>query len=161
MEQHEQHDTEAADDGAAIWESLTVDAVGVDEKAGLATPEQLGQQEVEEAAAGMSTGELVGTAIQATADFIAPNWDIQPEESAQLGEAYGALLDKYLPDSGLDKYGAEITALLVTGMILKSRAGIPMKKPKPKEPEKAESGEAANDAAPEQVVRNATTSGVL
>lgn len=83
----------------------------------------------------ISSAELVGQAIQVTADLIAPNWKIQGEESQQLGVVYGALLDKYLPDSDFSKYGLEISALIVTGMILKSRAGVPLQKEKKKKPE--------------------------
>lgn len=93
-------------------------------------------KEAESVEAELSTGELMATAIQATADIIAPNWDIQSEESEALGNAYGALIDKYLPDNGLNNYGVEITALLVTGMVFKSRAGVPLRKPE--KPEKAE-----------------------
>lgn len=85
----------------------------------------------------VSSGELVAQAIQVTADLIAPNWQIQPQESEKLGVVYGALLDKYMPDSGIDKFGLEISALLVTGMIIKSRSGIPLRKPKPKDDEKS------------------------
>lgn len=101
----------------------------------------------------LTTGELMATAIQATADIVAPNWEIQAEESEALGEAYGALLDKYLPDSGLNNYGVEITALLVTGMVLKSRAGVPLRKPKKdqgEESEPAQEKDRAKESEPAQ-----------
>lgn len=77
-------------------------------------------------------GQVLGQVIGATAGILAPNWNIQPEESQALGEAYGALVDKYFPDTGMENWGAEITALTVTAMVFQSRAGVPMKKPEPK-----------------------------
>lgn len=110
------------------WEQLDAQAAAID-NVNLPTPEAKETEPEPE----VSSGELVGEAIQVVADIFAPNWQVQPQESEKLGVVYGALLDKYMPDSGIDKFGLEISALLVTGMIIKSRSGIPLRKPKPKE----------------------------
>jgi hypothetical protein len=111
------------------WARLEQSAQALD---GILSPELPAAENSEPEQTGLETGELLAQAIQASADIFAPNWQIEPEESEQLGVAYGALLDKYLPDSGLEKYGIELSAILITGMVLKSRAGMPLRKPKPK-----------------------------
>lgn len=131
IEEFEETDVSESDE----WARLEMGAANLD---GELSPELPTAENIAPEETGIETGELLAQAIQASADIFAPNWHIEPEESEQLGIAYGALLDKYLPDSGLDKYGLEISALLITGMVFKSRAGVPLKKPKPKKdkPEK-------------------------
>jgi hypothetical protein len=120
------------------WARLEQSAQDLD---GILSPELPSVENSEPEQTGLETGELLAQAIQASADIFAPNWHIEPEESEQLGIAYGALLDKYMPDSGLDKYGIELSAILITGMVLKSRAGVPLKKPKPKKDKSEEKPE--------------------
>lgn len=132
------------------WAHLEQSAAAVD---GVLSPE-IQSTEIAESEPEIETGQLVAQAIQATADIFAPNWDIQPEESEQLGAAYGALIEKYLPDSGLEKYGVEISAVLITGMILKSRANKPLRKPKPKEIKKEQPEEIASGVLTPKAVAN-------
>lgn len=54
---------------------------------------------------------------------LAPRWQVQPEEIAQLAQAYGDLADKYLPD-GIH-VGVELNAALVTLIVLGPRMGTP------------------------------------
>jgi hypothetical protein len=110
----------------------------------------------------INSGELVGDALYTLAGIFAPNWEIQPEESAQLGTVYGKLLDKYMPDLDVGKYGAEIGAIVVTGMILRTRIGVPLRLPE--KPEKtADKGEESPSPAPPppQPVVNGNNNGVL
>lgn len=134
------------------WANVYAEAAEVDETDAPITGEQ-SVNEVEE----ISSAALMADVVQVTADIFAPNWDIQREESEQLGTVYGALLDKYVPDSGLDKYGLELSALMVTAMVIKSRAGVPLKKAP--EPEKEESdnktpGQKAENKTPGQKAEN-------
>jgi hypothetical protein len=133
------------------WSKLEAQAAAIDgEDSPEITPATEPEQEI-------SSAELVGQAIQVMADVVAPNWEIKPKESEQLGVVYGALLDKYMPESGFDKYGLEISALLVTGMVLKSRSGISLRKPKNENEKTSQiSAKSTVDASHQQVV-----SGVL
>lgn len=122
-----------------LWAQLEQQAAQVDK---VLSPETLnGEIENQAEEIDESSADLMAALIDVTADIFAPNWQIQPEESQKLGMVYGALLDKYLPDSGLGKYSLEFSAVLITGAILKSRKGIPLKKPEPEE----------KQAAPEQI----------
>lgn len=69
----------------------------------------------------------------------APAWKVTAAEVAELSEAWGALVDKWAPGGLLNKYGLEITALLVTVQVLAPRFGQPTQEPTPekKEPERA------------------------
>lgn len=126
-------DTPETQNAEQEWAVLAAQAKALD---GEISPEtQLIENPEAEPEIEISSGELMAQVIQVTADIAAPNWKIQQEESEQLGNVYGALLDKYLPDSGLNNFGLEISALLVTGMVLKSRAGIPLRKPESKKEE--------------------------
>lgn len=89
----------------------------------------------------ISSAALMADVVQVTADVFAPNWNMQRDESEQLGTVYGALLDKYMPNSGLDKYGLELSALMVTAMFIKSRAGVPLKLKPEKDKEDKKEGE--------------------
>lgn len=122
------------------WANVYAEAADIDEIDAPLTGENPVNDEND-----ISSAALMADVVQVTADIFAPNWDIQREESEQLGTVYGALLDKYVPDSGLDKYGLELSALMVTAMVLKSRAGVPLKKPEEKEEKKTETTRANND----------------
>jgi len=116
------------------------------------TPNAANKAEVEkENAQDPETSELLAPVIKITADLIAPNWSLTKIECEQLGEAYGALLDKYLPENGLNNYGVEIAALLTTGIIFSDRKGLPMRKPKKKDKQKVT----------ENYNKNQTNNGVL
>lgn len=69
----------------------------------------------------------------------APAWKVTSAEVAELSEAWGALVDKWAPGGLLNKYGLEITALLVTVQVLAPRFGHPTQEPTPEktEPERA------------------------
>ena len=123
-------DTPETQSAEQEWAVLAAQAKALD---GEISPEtQLIENPEAEPEIDISSGELMTEVIQVTADALAPNWEIQPEESEKLGTVYGALLDKYLPDNGLSNYGLEISALLATAIVFKSRSGIPLRKPKEK-----------------------------
>tara|TARA_Y100000994_G_C15703663_1_gene446400 strand:+ start:1284 stop:1778 length:495 start_codon:yes stop_codon:yes gene_type:complete len=156
--------TQGVDDLAREFAALTAEGEALDGEQNPLTGET---PDKEPAELEIPTGELMAQVVQTTADIFAPNWEIQPDESEALGNAYGALLDKYMPDSGLDKWGLEITALMVTGMVIRSRAGVPLKK-KPKS-EKTRQGEKnepeekqeVKESEPKQEILNSNPSGVL
>ncbi|GLX80884.1 hypothetical protein [Thalassotalea eurytherma] len=127
-------------DEAFSLESLVIQGEQLDKENPLLNPplseEAQAQANIEaEAEPEIESAALVSQVIQVSADIFAPNWKIQAEESAQLGQVYGKLLDKYLPDSGLDKYGLELSALMVTAMVIGSRAGVPLKEKPEKKPD--------------------------
>lgn len=77
----------------------------------------------------IETSELLFPIISMGFDIVVPHWKVKKEEKKALAEAYGGLLDKYFPDAG-EYFGAEITALMVTGMVCMPRM---MVKPDEKE----------------------------
>lgn len=107
------------------WDNLAAQASAVDDVISPQTSQSIEESKEDEPE--VETGELVTEAVQVLAEVFAPNWNVQKEESEKLGTIYGALLDKYFPDSGIEKFGLELTAILVTGMIVKSRKGIPLR----------------------------------
>jgi len=86
----------------------------------------------------ISTSELLAPILGIGFATLAPNWKVSPDEVNQLSQAYGALIDKYLPDNGLDRFGPEISAIMVTAMIIMPRASIPRKEKKIEKPKKSE-----------------------
>jgi hypothetical protein len=141
------------------WGRLQAEGAAFDKKHGLSVGDEVNDDDSEAAADDLEIGALMATVIQTTADIFAPNWEIQSEESEQLGVVYGALLDKYMPDNGLGKYSVELSALVVTAAVIKSRQGVPMRLP-----EKTEKKNAADviesQQAPQKVI-NESSSGVL
>lgn len=94
----------------------------------------------------LSSAELLTDAVSITAEIFAPNWHITPEEAGQLGGVYGKLLDKYAPETDFSKWMPEIGAVMVTGMIIKSRIGVPLKL----EPPKSDDETQGQEKEPEQ-----------
>lgn len=72
----------------------------------------------------MPTSEVLNLALTPIVAILAPNWQIKPEEIQMLSEAYGALLDKYMPGVAM---GVEVTAILCTAMVVAPRIGTPLK----------------------------------
>ncbi|WP_218397977.1 hypothetical protein [Alteromonas lipotrueae] len=134
------------------WAGVYAAAAELDETDAPLTGEQSVNEESE-----IPSGALMADVVQVTADIFAPNWNIKREESEQLGAVYGALLDKYMPNSGLDKYGLELSALMVTAMVIKSRAGVPLKKVPDEEKEGGKKGEKnkekQKESAPDSTVK--------
>lgn len=89
-----------------------------------------------QAPAGPTNAELLTALLRPTFDIMAPNWMVTDMECAMLGEAYGAVIDKYWPDFA---FGVELTALLVTVAVFG---------PRMRRPAKAAQKETENDAAP-------------
>ena len=105
------------------FEALERQAVGVESEV---MPETHGLP-VEEAAPEVpETSEILYPIINTAFKAIAPNWGVAEEESKALAEAYGGLIDKYFPDSQM-AFGAEITALTVTAMVIAPRLNKPRK----------------------------------
>lgn len=89
-----------------------------------------------QAPAGPTNAELLTALLRPTFDIMAPSWNVSDMECAMLGEAYGAVIDKYWPDFA---FGVELTALLATVAVFG---------PRMRRPAKAEPMEIATDAAP-------------
>lgn len=158
---------ESNDDLSNDWQALINQGAALDEKlnpqvtdSGNEPKSMLSEPEDPE----IESGALMGEVVQTVADIFAPNWQMQAEESEALGNVYGKLLDKYMPDSGLNKYGLEISAVLVTGMFLKSRKGVPMKieneKPEENPEQKADASESETTEESQEIV-NQSSSNVL
>lgn len=71
----------------------------------------------------MSSADVCTLLAQTTFSVIAvrrgAHWELSKDEAAKLGEAYGVLMDKYLPEG---TSGPELTAVMVTAMIVFPRA---------------------------------------
>lgn len=78
------------------------------------------------------TGELIGALLIPTFKHMAPLWGVADEECMMLGEAYGAVIDKYFPDLN---FGPEAEAVFVTLAIFGPRWGTPMRNPPPPAPD--------------------------
>ncbi|WP_333609154.1 hypothetical protein [Arsukibacterium sp.] len=86
-----------------------------------------------------SMADVLSPAIQLTADMLAPNWAITEEESQALGGVWGQVIEVWLPGATLDpKWAALGLAAATTAVIAKSRAGVPMRKPKVEKREEKE-----------------------
>lgn len=72
----------------------------------------------------VTTGQLLTSLLVPTFGILAPNWRVTNEECALLGESYGAVVDKYLPDLDL---GVELAAALATFAVFGPRWGKPAK----------------------------------
>lgn len=90
------------------------------------------------AAAGVNTGEMITALLDITFNIglaakRGPHWKMPPEDCAQLGNAYGAVVDKYMPDL---RTGPELTAIMVSVPILLPRilADLAAGKPAPAKP---------------------------
>lgn len=71
-----------------------------------------------------TTGEVLTALLIPTFKFMAPAWEVTDGECALLGEAYGAVLDKYFPDLNV---GVELSAALATLAVFGPRWGKPTK----------------------------------
>ena len=105
-------------DGAAL-DSLLIEGAGLD------TPLASGAAPAP-AEPTIPTGQLLVMVLDPAFQILAPNWKVTQTEVKQLAEAYGAVIDKYWPD-GLTQYGPEVSAILITAMIVAPRAGTPPK----------------------------------
>lgn len=147
-------------DSIEDWAALKLEAAQVEKKSGNAPPET--EKEAAPDALDIPSNELIGDAVSVLSDIFAPNWNINPDECAQLGSVYGRLIDKYMPDLDMSKYAAEIGAVVVTGMIIRTRVGVPLRLP-----EKTQTSQDDDAKKPEketeakQTVINANDSGVL
>jgi len=92
-----------------------------------------------------STADFIKPALAFASNTLAPNWAVADAEIEQLANAYGALLDKYYPDKigFFDKWGAEITAITVTALVIAPRINTPLQPPE--EPEKDNKKEGGSD----------------
>lgn len=72
------------------------------------------------------SGELCKMVLGPLFAIFAPNWNVTATEVDQLGNVYGAVLDKYFP-GGLGEFGPEITACLITCAVIAPRANKPRK----------------------------------
>lgn len=85
-----------------------------------------------------TTGELIAALLEPTFQIMAPAWNVSSGECSMLGEAYGAVVDKYFPNFS---FGVELSAVMVTLAVFGPRWGQPMKPTK-----KAENGEESKSA---------------
>lgn len=93
----------------------------------IAAEEVRAQGGAEESAA-VSTAALLALLLKPTFDVLAPAWAVSEPECRLLAEAYGAVLDKYLPDLDL---GVEAAAVIATFAVFGPRWGKPRAAVKP------------------------------
>lgn len=117
-------------------DALEVEASTFAPPTGAAAPGDVAAQ-----ADAIPSGELCKMVLGPLFAIFAPNWNVTASEVDQLGNVYGAVLDKYFP-GGLGEFGPEITACLITCAIVAPRAH----KPRKIEPPKREPAQATNDA---------------
>lgn len=71
----------------------------------------------------MSSADVCTLLAQTTFSVIAArrgaHWELSQDEAAKMGEAYGVLMDKYMPE---DTSGPEMAAVMVTAMVVFPRA---------------------------------------
>lgn len=105
---------------------------GQPEAPGIQTSQQAEQDSAAELAPAIAAALNVGFAV------LAPAWAVTPEECQALGDGYAAVIEKYWPGAGC-QMGPEITAVLLTAMVVGPRLGKP-RKPEPAKPEENPEG---------------------
>lgn len=106
-----------------------------------ATPEEAAGDNLPD----IPTAEMLRPIIDLGCGVMVPAWNISEQERKALADAYAALVDKYMPDTGLGPYAVEINVLLLTAAIVGPRLG----QPKHHEPAK-EAPEAKPKQEPEE-----------
>lgn len=80
---------------------------------------------VAESAARLETAEAITAILHISFELIAArkgaHWKMSLDEATEAGKAYGAVIDKYYPDTMI---GVEVTAITVTAMVLIPRMAI-------------------------------------
>ena len=74
----------------------------------------------------MPTDELIYMAASPLVDIFLPGWRVSEDEKRAVAGAWGALIDKYFPEVEM---GVELTAIIVTGMVIVPRLGVDRKEP--------------------------------
>jgi hypothetical protein len=72
------------------------------------------------------TKELIYMAASPLVDIFLPAWKVSEDEKRAVAGAWGDLIDKYFPDVEM---GVELTAIIVTGMVIVPRLGMDRKEP--------------------------------
>ena len=130
----------------ALDADLSAELAQLETEAGAQSPE-----EVTAAAAIATTSEadykeLLTQLMGPMFAVMAPGWGIQSSEVDALAGAYSPLLVKYFPD-GPERFGPEISAVLVTAMVIVPRLKMPRTlESAPEKPQQTQ-GKAANDDA--------------
>lgn len=68
--------------------------------------------------------EVLTMCLGMTFGIVAPNWNVTEAESKELAKAYAGVLDKYFP-GGMQSFGVEVGAALVTVAVIAPRIGKP------------------------------------
>lgn len=154
-------DIQETNEAEQAWASLGNQASVLDSELAPTDNQSINDLGGEVDAVEISTAELLAPVIKVTGDIFAPNWELDETECEQLGIAYGALIDKYLPDNPASKYGLEISAVMVTLAVFGSRKGVPMRieeKPKKEAPQLSEQIETQE---PPQTIFNQSANSIL
>jgi len=92
----------------------------------LETPPPTAAEQAEIAEQAAETKQALVMVIGPAFSLLAPAWNVQDQEVEALADAYAALLDKYWP-GGLQGFGVEINALLITLAVFGPRLKMPRK----------------------------------
>ena len=105
--------------------------------ASIATGEPVAADELSEV--DFSLADVLAPALKVTADIVAPNWNVTDDECQSLGVAWGNVIDVWFPGTTLDpKWAALGIAAATTAMVVKSRAGVPLRQVKVEKREEKE-----------------------
>jgi len=106
----------------ADLEALQVE-VTTDMNAGPVQPQTVNPVKVDD-----SVTDLLQPVLLMGFAVLAPNWQVTQPEVEQLSTAYGALIEKYFPNGKFfDEYSVEISAIMVTGMVVVPKMSLPRK----------------------------------
>lgn len=108
----------------------------------LETPPPTPEDQAETAAQVQETAQALVLVIGPAFQLLAPAWNVQDEEVKALADAYAALIEKYWP-GGLQGFGVELNALLVTLAVFGPRLKMPRKVERRVEQETADDAQAA------------------
>ncbi len=118
-----------------LGEALDEEAAALlSEAESLETPPPSPTEQAEQAAQAAETKQALVMVIGPAFSLLAPAWNVQDQEVDALSDAYAALIDKYWP-GGLQGFGVEINALLITLAVFGPRLKMPRKLEKPVEQE--------------------------
>lgn len=79
----------------------------------------------EQSAPSISTGEAMGLLVKVVCDVIASrrgkHWKLKSDEATAVGEAYGAVLDAWIP---IERMGPTVTAVMISAVVFGPRVAL-------------------------------------
>lgn len=113
---------ETTNDSAPVAAPDELDALAAEVAADAPTP---AQADTPPESPPMPTSQLLQPALRLVFDKAAPAWKVSDSEVQSLADVYGALVDKYFPGGVMNRWGLELSALMLTFAVLGPRWGTP------------------------------------